>query len=83
MIRGMDENTTSAPGQPAAPRRVPAQVAAALRLAGPREPLVDDTMFRPGPDHGPRSIIFRLSCSPHPVCARSRWSPRLWRTARV
>lgn len=60
MIRGMDENTASAPGQPAAPRRVPAQVAAALRFAGPREPLVDDTMFHPGPDLGHWSVSFRL-----------------------
>lgn len=54
----MDEET-AAP-RPSAARRVPAQVSAALRLAGPRELLVDDHMFRPGPDLGPRSASFRL-----------------------
>jgi hypothetical protein len=39
---------------------IDAEVRAALRLAGPREGLVDNHMYRPGPDFGPRSASFRL-----------------------
>lgn len=55
----MDEETPAS-AQSAASHRVPAQVHAVLRLTGPRELLVDDPMFRPGADLGPRSALFRL-----------------------
>lgn len=55
----MDEETT-APEESPTPHSAPADVSAALRLAGPRVLVVDDAMFHPGPGAGPQSASFRL-----------------------